>query len=147
MLSKGERHQLLVEWNRTHSDYPRGKCVHELFEARAEQTPEAQAVVFGNQTMTYRELNARPISWPLTKTVQGGADVPVGICVQRSAEMVVGLLAILKAGVRTCRSTRPIRGTLSSCWRSFMLRCWLTHTVTAPLARNGPSVAWIPTGN
>ncbi len=59
LLSPAERHQLLVEWNDTATEYPRDRCVHELFEEQAAQTPDAVAVVFGDQQLTYRQLNER----------------------------------------------------------------------------------------
>ncbi|MEI7941283.1 MAG: hypothetical protein WCK27_31800, partial [Verrucomicrobiota bacterium] len=59
VLTEAERHQILVEWNQTERDYPRDKCVHQLFEEQVERTPEAVAVVFEGQSLTYRELNAR----------------------------------------------------------------------------------------
>ncbi len=99
LLTSAERHQLLVEWNQTQQDYPRNKCVHELFEEQVERTPEAVAVVFEDKQLTYRQLNERANQ--LARHLQGlgvGPDTLVGICVERSLEMVVGLLGILKAG-------------------------------------------------
>jgi surfactin family lipopeptide synthetase C len=99
MLTEPERHQLLVEWNATQVDYPRDKCIHELFEEQVERTPDAVALVFEDQRLTYRELNSRSnqLAHYLTK-LGVGPEVLVGICVERSLEMVVGLLGILKAG-------------------------------------------------
>ncbi|MDZ8090978.1 MAG: amino acid adenylation domain-containing protein [Nostoc sp. DedQUE05] len=99
LLSAREQHQLLVEWNDTQTDYPQGKCIHQLFEEWVEQTPDAVAVVFENQQLTYRELNHRANQ--LAHQLQNlgvKPDVLVGICVERSLEMIVGLLGILKAG-------------------------------------------------
>jgi len=99
LLTEAERHQLLVEWNNTTTDYPRNKCVHELFEQQARRTPDAIAVVYGRRSLTYRELNERANQLArYLKRCKVGPDVPVGICVERSPEMVVGLLGILKAG-------------------------------------------------
>src|SRR5207248_74364 len=94
-----ERQQLLVDWNATQAAYPKDKCIHLLFEAQVERTPEAVAVVFDRQQLTYRELNQRAnqLAHYLQK-LSVGPDVLVGICVERSLEMVVGLLGILKAG-------------------------------------------------
>ncbi|WP_447980433.1 amino acid adenylation domain-containing protein [Candidatus Nitrospira bockiana] len=93
-----ERH-LLGTWNATERAYPLERCVHELIEAQAEQTPEACAVVFEGQRLTYRELNARANQVAHHLRRHGaGPDVLVGICLERSLEMVVGLLGILKAG-------------------------------------------------
>jgi amino acid adenylation domain-containing protein/non-ribosomal peptide synthase protein (TIGR01720 family) len=99
LLTDGERQQLLVEWNDTKRDFPSDKCIHELFEAQVERTPEAAAVVFGNQQLTYQELNRRANQ--LARYLQKlgvGPEVLVGICMERSLEMLVGVLGILKAG-------------------------------------------------
>ena len=64
LLTEAERRQLVEEWNRTEREYPRGACIHELFEAQVERTPEAIALVFQEEQLTYRELNeAGPINW------------------------------------------------------------------------------------
>ncbi|MBI4524484.1 MAG: amino acid adenylation domain-containing protein [Deltaproteobacteria bacterium] len=99
LLTEPERHQLLVEWNDTDRDYPRDKCIHQLFESQVERTPEAVAVVFEDQQLTYKELNRRAnqLAHYLRK-LGVGPEVLVGICLDRSLEMVVGLLGILKAG-------------------------------------------------
>ena len=65
LLSAAERHRVLVEWNATEADYPSDKCIHELFEAQAERTPEAVAVEFEDQQLSYGELNARASGWPI----------------------------------------------------------------------------------
>jgi amino acid adenylation domain-containing protein len=99
LLSEAERHQVLVEWNDTAADYPRDRCVHQLFEDQAQQTPDAIAVVFEDQQLTYRELNewANQLAHYL-RNLGVGPEALVGICLERSVEMVVGLLGILKAG-------------------------------------------------
>ena len=99
LLSEAEQHQLLVEWNNTQVDYPKDLCVHQLFEAQSEQTPEAVAVEFESQQLTYQELNRRAnqVAHHL-RSLGVGPDGLVGICVERSLEMVIGLLGILKAG-------------------------------------------------
>ncbi|MEQ8997813.1 MAG: amino acid adenylation domain-containing protein [Coleofasciculus sp. B1-GNL1-01] len=99
LLSEAERHQLLVKWNETESEYPLEKCIHQLFEKQVERTPDAVAVVFEEQQLTYRELNVRAnqLAHHLQK-LGVKPEVLVGICVERSLEMVVGLLGILKAG-------------------------------------------------
>ncbi|MHC5780000.1 non-ribosomal peptide synthetase, partial [Nostoc sp.] len=99
LLSKVERHKFLVEWNNTQVDRPHDKCIHQLFEAQVEQTPDAVAVVFQDQQLTYRDLNrhANQLAHYL-QALGVGTEVPVGICTERSLEMVVGLLGILKAG-------------------------------------------------
>ncbi|MDF5715801.1 MAG: amino acid adenylation domain-containing protein [Rhizonema sp. NSF051] len=99
MLSATEQHQLLVEWNNTLFDYPQEKCIHWLFEQQVQKTPDAVAVVFEDQRLTYSELNKS--SNQLAHYLQAlgvGPEVLVGMCVERSVEMVVGLLGILKAG-------------------------------------------------
>jgi amino acid adenylation domain-containing protein len=99
LLTDTKKHKLLVEWNNTTSDYPQDKCIHELFEATVERTPEAVAVVFEGEQLTYRELNARANQLAHYLQERGvGPEVLVGICVERSLEMIVGLLGILKAG-------------------------------------------------
>ena len=99
LLTETERQQLLVEWNGTQRDYAKDKCIHELFEEQVEKTPHAIAVVFDEQQLTYRELNNRANQLArYLKKVGVGPEVLVGICVERSIEMVVGLLGILKAG-------------------------------------------------
>ena len=99
MLSESERRRVLVEWNATAAEYPADCCIHELFEAQVEKTPEAVAVVFEEQRLTYRELNERAnqLGHHL-RSLGVGPEVLVGLCVERSLEMVVGLLGILKAG-------------------------------------------------
>ncbi len=94
-----ERHQLLVEWNDTQAEYPADKCIHHLFEEQVERFPDNIAAVFGDEQLTYRELNQRAnqLAHHL-QTLGVGPEVLVGLCVERSLEMVVGLLGILKAG-------------------------------------------------
>ena len=99
LLTGTERHQLLVEWNDTAADFPKDACIHELFEAQVERSPEAVAVVFEDQQLTYGELNARANQLARYLIKRGvGPDVVVGICVERSLEMVIGLWGVLKAG-------------------------------------------------
>jgi len=99
LLSEAEQHQLLNEWNQTQADYPKDACIHQLFEAQVEKTPDAVAVVFENQQLTYHQLNQRANQ--LAHHLQSlgvQPEVLVGICVERSLEMLIGLLGILKAG-------------------------------------------------
>ena len=99
LLSEAECHQLLVEWNDTAADYPRDRCIHQLFEEQAARTPEAVAVVFEDRQLTYGELNARANQLAHHLISLGvGPEVLVGICLERSLELIVGLLGILKAG-------------------------------------------------
>lgn len=112
ILTEAERHQILVKWNDTRADYPRNKCIHELFEEQVVRTPEAVAVTIANPQqslrqgsgqasihLTYRELNRRANQLAHYLRKQGvGSEVLVGLCVERSIEMIVGLLGVLKAG-------------------------------------------------
>lgn len=99
LLTEAEQHQLLVEWNDTQIEYPKDQCFHQLFEAQVERSPDAVAVVFKNEQLTYRELNRRAnqLAHYLQK-LGVKPEVIVGLCVERSLEMVVGVLGILKAG-------------------------------------------------
>lgn len=103
LLPAAERQQLLIEWNNTRTAYPHGQTIHRLFEEQATRTPDALAVVFGEERLTYRELNARANQLAHHLMAHGvggalGAETVVGLCVERSAEMIIGLLGILKAG-------------------------------------------------
>jgi amino acid adenylation domain-containing protein len=99
LLTEAERQQLLVQWNETQVSYPKDLCIHQLFEAQVERTPDAVAVVFEDQQLTYRELNAQANQLACYLQALGvGAEVLVAICMERSLEMIVGLLGILKAG-------------------------------------------------
>jgi amino acid adenylation domain-containing protein len=99
LLPSSERRQLLVEWNDTARELPRGQCLQELFEAQVARTPEAVALVFEGQRLSYRELEARANQ--LARHLRGlgvGPEARVALCAERSLELVVALLAILKAG-------------------------------------------------
>jgi amino acid adenylation domain-containing protein/non-ribosomal peptide synthase protein (TIGR01720 family) len=99
MLTHEEQHRLITEYNDTRADYPREICVHQCFEARAGATPDAVAVVYEDEQLTYRELNARANQLAHYLQRQGvGPEVRVGVCVERSLHMVVAVLGILKAG-------------------------------------------------
>ncbi|MHC5777988.1 amino acid adenylation domain-containing protein, partial [Nostoc sp.] len=99
ILSDRVKHQLLVQFNQTQADYPPDKCIHHLFQEQAERTPNNIAVAFENLQLTYTELNARAnqLAYYLQK-LGVKSEVLVGICVERSLEMIVGILGILKAG-------------------------------------------------
>ncbi|TDX61138.1 amino acid adenylation domain-containing protein [Methylosinus sp. sav-2] len=99
ILTAAERGELIFDWNDTSADFPRDLCVHELFEAQAQRTPDAVAAIFRDDALTYGELNARANR--LARHLVGlgvGPEAIVGLCVERSLEMVVGLLGVLKAG-------------------------------------------------
>jgi amino acid adenylation domain-containing protein len=99
LLSAAERHQLVVEWNDNKVGHPPTQCVHQLFEAQVERTPDAIAVVFEGEQLTYGELNRRAnqLAHHL-RSLGVGPEVPVGIRMEHSLEVIVGLLGILKAG-------------------------------------------------
>src|SRR5207302_1454311 len=99
LLTESERQQLLVDWNATHLDYPRERCIHQLVEQQAARTPDAVALVCGDQQLSYQELDQRANQLAhYLRSLGVGPEVRVGICLERSLEMVVGLLAVLKAG-------------------------------------------------
>ena len=99
LLTKFEKQQLLGDWNNIHKNYLQDKCIHQLFEEQVERNPHNVAVVFENQSLTYRELNshANQLAYYLQE-LGVKSDTLVGICVERSLEMIVGILGILKAG-------------------------------------------------
>ena len=98
MLSTAEEHQILREWNAT-AVAERAALLHELVAAQAERTPEAPAVASGDETLTYRELLARSRRLARhLKSCGAGPETLVAVCLERSCELMVGLLAILKAG-------------------------------------------------
>ncbi|RKZ91700.1 MAG: non-ribosomal peptide synthetase [Candidatus Parabeggiatoa sp. nov. 1] len=98
ILTEAEQQQLLA-WNQTETDYPKDQTIVDLFQAQVEKTPENIAVVFEGQALSYQVLNtkANQLAYYLM-TLEVGAETLVGICVERSLEMVIGLLGILKAG-------------------------------------------------
>ncbi len=99
LLTPAEREQILVAWNDTRTDYPREMPVHRLFEAQAAHTPDAVALNFEGATLTYAELNRRANRLARHLRELGvGPEVGVGVYVERSFEMIVGVLGILKAG-------------------------------------------------
>jgi amino acid adenylation domain-containing protein len=90
---------MCVQWNQTNVDYPRDKCIHELFEVQVQHTPEAIAVVFDDRRLSYRQLNDKAdLLARRLKRVGVATGALVGLCVERSAEMLVALLGIVKAG-------------------------------------------------
>jgi amino acid adenylation domain-containing protein/non-ribosomal peptide synthase protein (TIGR01720 family) len=99
LLNEAERQQLLVEWNETETAYPRERTVRRLFEEQVEKTPGAVAVDYADGRLTYDELNKRANQLAHHLRHSGvGAESLVGICMERSAAMIVGLIGILKAG-------------------------------------------------
>jgi len=99
LLGEAERAMVLEEWNRTEGEYPADRCIHQLIEEQAARTPTAVAVRFEDDSLTYAELNERANRLARGLRRRGvGPEVRVGICLERSLEMVVGILAVLKAG-------------------------------------------------
>ncbi len=99
ILSEWEKNKLLYEFNNTYTNYPREKTIHELFQEQVERTPDNIAVVFGDKELTYRELNNSSNQVARVLRDKGvKPDTIVGIMVERSIEMMVGILGILKAG-------------------------------------------------
>lgn len=99
LLTQPERQQLLVQWNDTAVFYPCQKCVHELFEEQVERTPAAVAVIFGDQQLTYHQLNEQANQLAHALRHRGvGPETLVGLCLERSPELIIGILGILKAG-------------------------------------------------
>jgi amino acid adenylation domain-containing protein/non-ribosomal peptide synthase protein (TIGR01720 family) len=99
MLGETERRRAMLEWNATAKVYPQGRPVHELFAVQAAATPDADALIFEDRKLSYRELNAQANVLAHRLIGEGvGPDILVGVCAERSVEMVVALLAILKAG-------------------------------------------------
>ncbi len=99
LLTSAERQQIVVDWNRTEVTYPRDRCLHELIEEQVERAPDAVAVVFDDKQLTYRQLNERADQ--LARYLQGlgvGPDMLVALFLERSLDMVVGMLGVLKAG-------------------------------------------------
>ena len=100
LLSEAERHQLLVEWNATAAAYPGGQCIHDLFAEQAARTPDATAVVASDgERLSYGELDARANRLAhYLQSLGVGPEIVVGLCLERSPNLLVGLLGILKAG-------------------------------------------------
>ncbi|HEX6716519.1 MAG TPA: condensation domain-containing protein, partial [Pyrinomonadaceae bacterium] len=99
LLTDLEREQMLVEWNQTAVTYPQGQCLHELFEAQVERTPQALAVADEKQQLSYADVERRAnqLAWRLRR--EGvGCESLVAVCLERSVDLVVALLGILKAG-------------------------------------------------
>ncbi|WYL98779.1 MAG: amino acid adenylation domain-containing protein [Gloeotrichia echinulata CP02] len=99
LLTEKEQEQVLVLWNQTETDYPKDKCIHQLFAEQVERTPEAIALIYDNQKLTYQQLNTKANQ--LAHYLQSLGVKPedlVGICVERSPELIISLLAVLKAG-------------------------------------------------
>ena len=120
LMPEMERQQVLYEWNATEAEYPRERCVHELFEEQEEKTPDAVAVVYEDATLSFSELNRRANQLAhYLRELGVGPDQRVAICLERSLEMVVGLLGVLKAGGAYVPLIRLIRWSgCATCWKT-----------------------------
>jgi amino acid adenylation domain-containing protein len=99
LLTEAERHQTLCEWNNTRVDYPKDRLIHQMFESQVEEIPDSIALVFEDEQLTYKELNQRANQLAhYLQYIGVGPETFVGIAIERSLEMVVGLYGILKAG-------------------------------------------------
>jgi amino acid adenylation domain-containing protein len=99
LMTVADRHQVVIDWNETQAEFPRDRCIHQLFEEQAARTPDKVAVVFDNEQIKYDELNRRANQLAYYLRKRGvGPETRVAICVERSIELIVGLLGILKAG-------------------------------------------------
>jgi natural product biosynthesis luciferase-like monooxygenase protein len=134
LLTPAEREQTLVAWNATDVDYPREKTIVDLFAEQVARTPDATALVFDGTELTYAELDARAERLAATlRTLGAGPDVPIAICAERSVEMMVGLLGILKSG----SAYLPLDPTYPKERLAYMLqdsqaRVLVTHTSMLP---------------
>ena len=144
MMSDAERAQLLEGWNETEREYPKDRCLHELFEDQVAKTPDAVAVVHGSEELTYAELNgkANQLAHYLRKQgVEAGEYIP--LLMSRCVEMVVAQLAVLKSG---CAYV-PIDPEFPEARRAFMIQdCHATHVITAehlPVDPSAAGVHWI----
>lgn len=94
-----EQSSLLEQWNATGTNTPNDKCIHQIFEEKAKQTPDAVAVIFEDRSLTYKEVDEKSTSVAVYLQHQGvGPEHPVAICAERSFDMIIGILGILKAG-------------------------------------------------
>lgn len=99
LLKEDEKEQLLVQWNDTQTDYPQDKCIHQMFEAQVERSPDSIAVVFEDRQLTYQELNEQANQQAhYLQDLGVKPGVYVGIAIERSLEMIVSLLGVLKTG-------------------------------------------------
>ncbi|GER90194.1 hypothetical protein KDW_43560 [Dictyobacter vulcani] len=109
LLSTAERQLVLEQWNATPAEGPLDICVHDLLAAQVTRTPTATALIAGEERLSYAELDRRANQLAHYLQQQGvGPDVLVGVCMERSVELIVGLLGVLKAGEPMCRWTLPI---------------------------------------
>ncbi|HEY2989840.1 MAG TPA: AMP-binding protein, partial [Candidatus Binatia bacterium] len=118
-MTEAERRRIVEDWNYTRRDYPKDKCLHELFEEQAERTPDLPALVFEGERLSYRELNRRANQLAHYMLKLGvGCEALVGLYMERGPETIVGLLAVLKAGAAYV----PIDASYPMARVEFMLR-------------------------
>ncbi|MCB0212661.1 MAG: AMP-binding protein, partial [Anaerolineae bacterium] len=99
LLTEAERHQILVEWNDTQANYPKDKCLHQLFEEQVKRTPDAIALIFEDQQITYRELNIRANQLAhYLRELGVDPEICVAILMEQSPEAIAAMLGVLKAG-------------------------------------------------
>jgi len=149
ILSAQERRTILYDWNATTRAVP-SATLPELFAAQVAKTPAATAVVFEDTSLTYAELDARSSRLAHHLRAHGvGPEVVVGLCVERSLEMLIGLIGILKPAAPICRSTRTTRPSGSpSCWRTPARLSWspIRRSTTGCPGMTLSSCSSIPTG-
>ena len=124
-MSASERYQLLVEWNQTAATYPE-QCFHQMFEAQVERDPEAPALIYEDQRISFGELNNRANQLAHYLQRQGvGPEVLTGVFLERSPEMVVAILGVLKAGALMFPWTRVIpKSDYLSCRKTPSSKCY-----------------------
>ncbi|MEH2372336.1 non-ribosomal peptide synthetase [Nostoc sp.] len=146
LLTEEERQELLIDWNDTKREYSENKCFHQLFEAQVEKTPDAIALIFGDEQLSYKELNIRSNQLAdYLKKIGVENESLVGVCVERSLEMIIALLGIFKAG----GAYLPLDPSLPQERLNFMLEdaqvsVLLTHFSLAPLFK-GSQRGLLPT--
>ena len=129
LLTPTEQHQVLVGWNATAAEYPQDCTAHQLFEAQAAERPQAR-LAFAGQQLSYGELNRRANGWPITCGLGVGPDTLVGICAERSIDVVVGILGALKAG----GAYLPLDPTIRRTAGLYAARCGCAHSAYAGAA-------------
>ena len=138
LLTPEERREMLESWNATAVAYPRERCIHELFEQQVARAPEAMAVAFGERQLTYARAQCagEPARASPARAGGGTATCLVGVCLERSPEFVVGLLAILKAGGGVCAARSELSGAADRVHRSRTRRRRLLLTQERMLERS-----------
>jgi len=145
-----EQQQVLLDWNRSERSYSLERCTHEIFERQVQCDPHASAVAYEGVRLSYAELNARANQLARYLSEMGvGPEVRVGICMDRSLDLIVALLGILKAGGAYVQSTRLFhRSALVSSWKTLKFQFCLppSNTEIVCLHSGSRQSAWIPSG-